>query len=156
MLNPQAADVIRAIESSGAKPIELEPDQARQQPTPADAVASLLAERGEDGTPEAVGRVVDHMIAGAGGGIPARIYWPGGDERFPMLVYCHGGGFVIGDLDSYEAAPRALANAAGCIVVSVGYRQAPEFLFPAAHDDALAAIRGRSRTPRHCTATPTG
>jgi acetyl esterase/lipase len=141
-LDPQAADVIRAIEQSGARPIEtLDPEQARQQPTPADAVASVLAERGEDPTPEAVGRVVDHMIAGAAGGIPARIYWPGGDERFPVLVYFHGGGFVIGDLDSYDATPRALANAAGCIVVSVGYRRAPEFPFPAAHDDAVAAYR---------------
>ena len=70
-----------------------------------------------------------------------RIYTPEGDEQFPVLVYFHGGGWVIANLDTYDASCRALALAAKCIVVSVAYRQAPEHKFPAAVDDALASYQ---------------
>jgi len=59
----------------------------------------------------------------------------------PVILYIHGGGWVIADLDTYDASPRALANAAGAIVVSTHYRQGPEAKFPAAHEDALAAYK---------------
>jgi acetyl esterase/lipase len=65
---------------------------------------------------------------------------PGG-TALPVIVYVHGGGWVIGDLDVYDASPRALANRVGALVVSVEYRHAPEFPLPAAHDDVLAATR---------------
>ena len=82
--------------------------------------------------------------AGPSGPVPVRSYRPKGaskDEVLPSLVYFHGGGWVIGDLESHDQACRALANAARCIVVAVDYRLAPEHKFPAAVDDAIAATR---------------
>jgi acetyl esterase len=70
-----------------------------------------------------------------------RIYTPAGSGPFPVLVFFHGGGWVIGDLDTQDGACRALANGAGCLVVSVGYRLAPEHKFPAAPDDTYAATK---------------
>ena len=127
------------------KPIpELTPVEARQQPTLADALNAVLKERGERGKnsgPEAVARVSDRLIAGPAGEIKMRIYTPEGAGPFPVIVYFHGGGFVIGDLDSYDASPRALANAAQAIVISGDYRQGPENKFPAASDDAFAVYQ---------------
>jgi acetyl esterase len=72
-------------------------------------------------------------------GIPVRFYTPAGEKPLPVLVFFHGGGWVIGNLDSHDAVCRQLANRAGCVVVSVDYRLAPENPFPAAVDDAYAA-----------------
>ncbi len=94
--------------------------------------------------PEDVFRSEDRWIEGAGGEIPIRIYTPrepAPGEALPILVFYHGGGFVIGSLDSYDNLCRVLANRADCIVVSVDYRLAPEHKFPAAVDDALDAYR---------------
>ncbi len=77
-------------------------------------------------------------------GVPVRVYRPLGaaaDKRLPVLVYLHGGGWVIGDLDTHDVVCRTLANGAGCAVVSVHYRPAPEHRFPAAFDDTLTAAR---------------
>ena len=74
------------------------------------------------------------------GRVSARIYTPNGTGPFPVLLYLHGGGWVIGDLDSYDAICRELCGAVGCIVVSVDYRLAPEHRFPAAVDDAHFAL----------------
>ena len=96
-----------------------------------------------DIAPEDVFRWEERLIPGPGGDLPIRIYTPhepGQGEQLPILVYFHGGGFVVGSLDSYEAVCRALANRAGCIVVSVGYRLAPEHPFPAAVEDCHAAL----------------
>ena len=73
--------------------------------------------------------------------VSARIYTPNGSGPFPVLLFIHGGGWVIGDLDSYDAVCRELCGAVGCIVVSVDYRLAPEHRFPAAADDASFALR---------------
>jgi acetyl esterase len=81
------------------------------------------------------------------GCVSARIYTPNGTGPFPVLVYIHGGGWVIGDLDSYDPICRELCGAVGCIVVSVDYRLAPEHRFPAAVDDAGFALRW---TIEHC------
>jgi acetyl esterase len=90
--------------------------------------------------PREVGRVEDRSIPGPAGEIPVRIYWPlGGSGDLPLIVYFHGGGFVICDLDSHDGACRALSNEAGAVVVSVDYRLAPEHLFPAAPEDSYAA-----------------
>lgn len=113
--------------------------EARMQPTPADAVKAVLVSQGKPTTPESVASVVDKSIDGPGGPIAVRIYTPEGDGPFPVIVYYHGGGWVIADLDVYDATPRAMANAAEAIVVSSHYRQAPENKFPAAHEDAFAA-----------------
>src|SRR5437763_6437202 len=70
-----------------------------------------------------------------------RLYRPPGDHRPAVVVYAHGGGFVLGDLDTHDVACRRLSAAASAVVVSVGYRRAPEHPFPAAHDDVAAAAR---------------
>ena len=138
------AAVLTAFDQLGAKPLEtLSAEEARKQPTPADAVKAVLTKKlGHAPTPEAVAAVADKMIGGAGDSkIPVRIYTPSGKGPFPVVVYFHGGGWVIANLDVYDATPRALANASGAIVVSASYRQAPEHKFPAAHDDAFAAYQ---------------
>ncbi len=87
----------------------------------------------------AVGSVVDRRIPGPGGELPVRIYTPEGKGPFPVCVHFHGGGWVIGDLDTHDAQCRDLCNLAGCIVVAVDYRLAPEHRFPAAAEDCYAA-----------------
>jgi acetyl esterase len=90
--------------------------------------------------PREVAKVEDRSIPGPAGDIPVRIYWPlGPTGALPLVVYFHGGGFVICDLDSHDGACRALANETGTVVVSVDYRLAPEHRFPAAPEDSYAA-----------------
>lgn len=145
-LDPQMQEVLNAHEALGPEPIEtLEPTDARKQPTPADAVQRVLELRGASTEPEAVAEVDDRKIDNADSSMPLvgknpiRVYTPIGDGPFPVILYFHGGGFVIADLDVYDSSPRALANAANAIVVSAHYRQGPEDPYPAAHDDAFAA-----------------
>jgi acetyl esterase len=92
------------------------------------------------GVSESVFRVKDFDIPSSAGHIPARLYVPSADSVLPALVYYHGGGFVAGDLDDFDKPLRALANRAGCIVISVAYRLAPENPYPAAADDAWIAL----------------
>jgi acetyl esterase len=87
----------------------------------------------------AVGRVADTSVPGPAGDIPVRVYTPQGAGPFPVLVNFHGGGWVIGDLDTADAVCRDLCGSAGCVVVSVAYRLAPEHRYPAAVEDAWAA-----------------
>src|SRR5262249_29768558 len=86
-------------------------------------------------------RTRDHSVPGATGPLAARIYSPVGHGPFPVIVYFHGGGWVVADLDSCDGGARGLAHEAGAVVVSIDYRRAPEARFPAAWDDALAAWR---------------
>jgi len=88
---------------------------------------------------------VDNLAApGPRGPIPLRYYRPAGapkKDMLPVLVFCHGGGWVIGDLDTHDVVCRTLSNEGRCAVVSVDYRMGPEAKFPAAVDDALAAVQ---------------
>lgn len=93
------------------------------------------------GYPEPIEAVHDVVVRGKGHGIPVRIYVPAGDGPFPTLVWAHGGGFVIGDLETADATARALTNAGECVVVSVDYRLAPEHPFPAPQRDVYHATR---------------
>ena len=105
---------------------------------------ALLAQQSKDTMPMALVpgvSSVDRSIRGAVGDIPARIYTPEGAGPFPVIVYYHGGGWVIADKDVYDGGARGLAKQANAVVVSVDYRLAPEAKFPAQHDDALAAYR---------------
>ncbi|MGI9047497.1 MAG: alpha/beta hydrolase [Burkholderiales bacterium] len=138
----QMQAVLDQLAALGGKPIvSLSAEEARKQPTPADAVKALLQSQGKSTAPMPVARVQDGEIPGPAGPIKARIYTPDGAGPFPVIVYYHGGGWVIANLDTYDASPRALANAAKAIVVSSHYRQAPEHKFPAAHEDAFAAYQ---------------
>jgi acetyl esterase len=93
------------------------------------------------GKPESVLHVEDRQIPGPAGEIPIRLYIPSEEKGLPILVFFHGGAFVAGGLDSHDAPLRAIANRCGCIVVSVAYRLAPEYRFPAAPDDCYAATK---------------
>jgi acetyl esterase len=135
--------VLKEQRALGAKPLEtLTPEEARRQPTLADAARSLLQREGKQAAPEEVAKVEDRTIQTPSGALPLRIYTPReGKSPYPVAMYYHGGGFVIGSVDSYDATARALANGAEAIVVSVEYRKAPEHKFPAAHEDAYAAYK---------------
>jgi acetyl esterase len=85
--------------------------------------------------------VADRSIPGPADAIPIRVYTPVGSGPFPVLVYFHGGGWVVGDLDTQDMICRGLCHGAGCLVVSVDYRLAPEHRFPAAVDDSYAAAQ---------------
>ncbi|HMI95000.1 MAG TPA: alpha/beta hydrolase [Micropepsaceae bacterium] len=91
----------------------------------------------------AIGKIEDIKMPGPAGPLGLRIYTPvaAGGEALPVIVYLHGGGFVVGDLDCYDGLCRTLANESGCRVISVDYRLAPEHPFPAAVDDCFAAFQ---------------
>lgn len=90
---------------------------------------------------EAVARVEDTTVPGLAVDVPVRVYTPTGTGPFPVLLYIHGGGWVIGSRDSHDDLCRSLCHRAGVVVVSVEYRRAPEQKFPAALDDCYAALR---------------
>lgn len=142
MPTPAMKEVLDMLGSFGAPPIEKSsPANAREAPTPKDAVMGVLAMKQQPPAVEMVGSVTHKVIPGPGGDLLTRVYTPKGSGPFPVLVYYHGGGWVIADLDAYDASARALTNAAGAVVVSVAYRQAPTHKFPAAADDAFAAYQ---------------
>jgi acetyl esterase len=140
--DPQMQAVLDQLATLGGKPVETLPaKQARKQPTPADAVKAVLQQERKSTQPLPVANVDNKSISGPAGKIPVRIYTPQGPGPFPVIVYYHGGGWVIADLDTYDASARALANAANAVVVSAHYRQGPEHKFPAAHEDAFTAYK---------------
>jgi acetyl esterase len=137
---PHMQKVLDALASLGGKPIEtLTPEEARKQPTPADAVKKVLTDEKKSTAPEAGVTVKDMTVKGPNGDFPVHIFTPEGKGPFPVMVYYHGGGFVIADTKVYEASPRALAKMAKAIIVSADYHRAPENKFPAAPNDAYAA-----------------
>ena len=140
--DPDMAGVLSELAQLKPKPIDtLSAAEARKQPTPADAVKAYLKKKDMKASPEKVADVDDQSIEGPGGKIKIRVYTPEGKGPFPVIVYYHGGGFVIADLDTYDSTPRALANAASAVVVSSHYRQAPEHKFPASHEDAFTTYQ---------------
>jgi acetyl esterase len=137
MLHPQAQALLRLMEEKKIPPTHtLSPQQAREfyrvrravtQPEPPDVAA-----------------VRELQATGPAGAIPLRLYRPAGSregEVLPVLVYFHGGGWVIGDLETHDVLCRSLANGAGCAVVAVDYRMGPEHRFPAAVHDCVAATQ---------------
>ena len=135
MLHPHVKALLSLIEQSGIQPLHtLTPEAAR----------ALYKDRKNLTQPEPpeVGDVRELQASGPHGPIPLRLYRPVGTAagtELPALVYFHGGGFVIGDLDTHDTLCRELSNGAGCAVISVDYRLAPEFRFPCSVDDCLAA-----------------
>jgi len=122
-------------------------DLAAQNPpppsslTPEQARAAMRLDTAALGDPEPVARIEDLVLPGPGGEIPVRVYDSGETDPAPALVFFHGGGWVLGDLETHHNLCCTLANAAGCTVVSVDYRLAPEHKYPAAAEDAHAAVQ---------------
>jgi acetyl esterase len=138
MLDPQARKFLDLLAASGRPPLnEVTPQQARDG---SEAMSLVTA-----GPPVAVAEVRDLAIPGPAGTIPARLYVPAGTAPLPVVVYYHGGGFVIGNIAGWDSVLRLLANDSGCAIVSVDYRLAPENKFPAAVDDAYAALEWVAR-----------
>lgn len=129
-LVPEYRQLLDQLAATEAPPLtEMPVDAAREmfrlaQPTRPDIV---------------VGSVEDKSIEGRNGSIPLRVYRPIGDGPFPATMMFHGGGWVIGDLDTADAQSRMVCNQVGCVVVSVDYRLAPEHRFPAAAEDCYDA-----------------
>ncbi len=134
-LDPDVLLVLEMIRMAGRPPFEqLTPNEAREAYMKSRAVLQP--------DPEPVAEVRALSAPGPLGDIPLRLYRPAGaGERAPGLVYYHGGGWLLGSLDSHDVVCRRFANAAGCVVVSVDYRMAPEHPFPAAVDDCAEATR---------------
>ena len=138
--------VLDAQTKLGAKPIyTLSVSEARKGPTVGDGANEVLKEQHKSTKPEAVGSIdnVDYPTFDKKTG-KARVYTPAdasSEGPLPIIVYWHGGGWVIGSLDAYDVTPRILANGAHAIVVSCDYRESPENKFPTAHDDALACYQ---------------
>jgi Esterase/lipase len=105
--------------------------------------------------PEPVAQVEDLAFAGPGGPLYVRIYTPAGHGPFPMLVYLHGGGWIIGNLDMADPICRNITNTAHCIVIAVAYRLAPENKFPAAIDDTFATLQWAARNASKFHGDPT-
>ena len=137
MLHPRAKALLRLMVEKNIPPTHtLEPKQARL----------FYRERRAATQPEppAVAEVRELSAPGAAGPIPLRMYRPGSSDAttaLPALVFFHGGGWVIGDLDTHDTLCRQLCNASGCAVIAVDYRLAPEHRFPAAVEDAIDATR---------------
>ncbi len=128
-LDPQAQQVLDQLAALGLPPNHLvSPAQARIN----------MKSRPRAAGPE-VANVQDRLIPGPGVEIPVRIYTPTGTGPFPILVWFHGGGWVVGDLETADPTARHLTVGAGCVVVSVDYRLAPETKFPGPADDCYAA-----------------
>ncbi|TSJ34892.1 alpha/beta hydrolase [Mucilaginibacter corticis] len=139
-IKPEMLAVIEKLDSYGDKPIaSLTPVAARKNHTPTDAVTDLMAEH-HIPMPSFNLDTAGKVIPVSGGSIHLSIFTPKtGKGPFPVIVYYHGGGFVIANIKVYEASAKTLADQVGAIVISVGYRLAPENKFPIAHNDAYAA-----------------
>jgi len=145
-LDEQARAFIAEVAAAGVPPIQtMSPPDVR-------ALQRNFVPR-LSGTPEPVARTEDREIPGPAGPLPIRIYWPE-DAPSGILVYLHGGGWVIGSIETADAACRALARRTPCVVVSVGYRLAPENKYPAAFDDAVSATRWVSAHAQELGADP--
>jgi acetyl esterase len=131
-LDPQAQTLLEKMRVSGIPPFHTLPVE--------DARQAMLDFVGKTKHTVSVYRVEDRTISGTAGPIPIRIYTPAGVGPLPVLVYFHGGGWVLGSIETHDPVCRELTRAVGCIVVSVDYRLAPEHPFPIPLEDCYAAV----------------
>lgn len=135
-LDPHLAGVLKMLADAGRKPTYLgTPEEGR-----AGYLALTIGTRKPEDIPP-VGSVADTQVDGAAGPMKARIYRPEGAGPFPTVCYLHGGGYVIGNLDTHDSMCRELCRSAQVVVVSLDYRLAPEHPFPAGVEDAIAGTR---------------
>ena len=133
-LHPQIQRVLQIMAEANLKPIEaMTPAQAREQ-----MEATAQARKAE---PLPVDRVEERLVPGPASDIRLRLYWPNGAAPLPAIVYYHGGGHVIGSLDTHDLVARNLCAGVEALVASVDYRMGPEHRFPAAVDDSFAALK---------------
>src|ERR1700692_1042502 len=134
-LHPQIEKVLETIATLNLRAIEdMTPAEARAQ------MEATAASRKAEPLP--VARIENRTIPGPAGAMPVRIYWPNATGTRPAIVYYHGGGHVIGSLDTHDLVARNLCGGAEAVVVSVDYRMGPEHRFPAAGRDSFAALDG--------------
>lgn len=134
MLDPKARALLDQLAAAGAPPLhELPVAVARE------GLAALFGTQPGGTLPLAA--IEDRRVPGPAGEIPVRVYRPEGRPPLPLVVFFHGGGWVLGNLESHDGTCRTLARAVPAVVVSVDYRLAPEHKFPAAAEDAFAATR---------------
>jgi acetyl esterase len=132
-LHPQIVQVLEAMAKAELRPIEAM--------TPAEARAQMeMTARARQAEPLPVAKVEERLIPGPAGEIRLRLYWPNAAGPLPAIVYYHGGGHVIGSLDTHDFIARNLCAGAEALVVSVDYRMGPEHKFPAAVEDCFAAL----------------
>ena len=132
-LHPQIQEVLRAMAEARLRPIE--------EMTPAEARAQMEAMAGaRKAEPLAVAKIEERQVPGPGGEIRVRLYWPQATAPVPAIVYFHGGGHVIGSLDTHDFVARNLCGGTGTVIASVDYRMGPEHKFPAAVEDSFAAL----------------
>jgi acetyl esterase len=134
VLDPEIQALVDAMNATPGPPAHLVP--VEQSRATHDLETAELSGPGEE-----VAEVRDVSVPGPGGDIGVRVFRPAGDGPLPLVAYLHGGGWVMGSLGGFDPLCRALANASGAVVASIDYRLAPEHPFPAAPDDALAAVR---------------
>src|SRR6266700_2490705 len=130
-LDPQARALLEMLTASGAPPLHMLPVEGARQ-----AMYNFIP---LGGPPASVASVEDRQVPGTHGAIPVRIYTPEGSGPFPVFVFFHGGGWVIGNIETYDTVCRALTDAANCITVSVDYHLSPEYKFPVAVEDTYEA-----------------
>ena len=146
-LHPQIQQVLKVIAEMNLKPIEAM--------TPAEARAQMEATaQSRKAEPLPVDRVEERMIPGPAGGIRLRLYWPKSGVPVPAIVYFHGGGHVIGSLDTHDLIARNLCAGAEALVASVDYRMGPEHRFPAAVEDSFATLGWVHRNAESLGADP--
>jgi acetyl esterase len=133
-LHPQIQRVLQVMAEANLKPIEaMTPAEAREQ--------MELTAQARQAEPLPVDRVQERSVAGPAGDIRLRLYWPNRAAPLPAIVYYHGGGHVIGSLDTHDLVARNLCAGVEALVISVDYRMGPEHKFPAAAEDSFAALK---------------
>jgi acetyl esterase len=144
-LHPQCKAFLDGLAAMGGSPLhELTPAEARARTLPPDLA----------GPEQPVHRLENRQVPGRSGPIAVRVYTPLEQPALPALIYLHGGGFVLGNLDMADRQCRELANLSGCVVISVDYRLAPEHRFPAAADDAFDVARYVGERPHEFGVDP--
>jgi acetyl esterase len=132
-LDPKVQALLARMKAHPSPPI--------QNLSPAEHRAVTVTQARATAPPPPVAAVVERTIPGPAGDLPVTLYTPAGRGPLPLLLYFHGGGFMLPSLPHHDSLCRSLCNGVGCVVVAVHYRLAPEFKFPAAPDDCLAATR---------------